>query len=109
MVPLRRDEQVMGRPRKAPVNSVVVLPTPKYGVVVDYRTDVKWGRYLVVESDALGRNPKGAAVWLDSTEFEPVGRVSRKPGRIYRKNISPLERGCACQCCEHSDGYAEPE
>ena len=99
--------RIRGRPRKAAINSVVRLHAPRHGVVVDYRSDVRSERYRIVESDARGQHPRGAAIWYDSVEFTPVGKTSKPPGRIYRKNVSPEERGCACQCCPHLNGYEE--
>lgn len=102
-----------GRPRKAQINEVVKLPGFRYGTIVDYRSDVASWRYLIVESDGLGKNPRGAAVWYDSTEFETLGRKSKRPGIKYRQNKragTVEERGCACQCCPHVAGFeVEPE
>jgi hypothetical protein len=89
---------------------VVKINRPKWGVVVDYRDDVLTNRYLVVETDALGRGPHGPGIWLDSSEFEATDRISRRPGRLHRANLkegSPEQRGCGCLCCVHMAGYEE--
>jgi hypothetical protein len=101
----------VSRHRKAGLNSVVALDEPGYGVVIGYRDDVAWGRYLVVRTDALGRSPRGPAFWVDSPSFEITGRTSRPPGRIHRKNLKfggpPEQRGCSCECCPHQPGWAD--
>lgn len=101
----------MGRHRKADLDAVVELnPSAhgfKWGVVVDYRDDVFSNRYGVVQTDRIGRNPRGSVIWVDSPDFKPTGRISRRPGRITRKNNkhwgAPEQRGCGCQCCPHMD------
>jgi hypothetical protein len=95
------------RPRKTQLNSIVTTLDVKFWTVVDYKDHVRSDRYVCIETDALGRFPHGAAVQKDSAEITPTGRISRLPGRIYRKNVSPEERGCACQCCQHVNGYEE--
>ena len=99
----------MSRPRKADRDAVVLVDEPSYAVIIDYRSNVYWGRYQAIRTDKLGRAPRGPAFWLDSPELEPIGRISRRPGRIYRANeryFGPPElRGCACQCCPHVAGY----
>ena len=102
-----------GKPRKAAVNSVVLVHLPRYGVpfygvIVDYRTEVKGPRYRIIETDKVGRHPRGPAVWREASEFTPMNRKSVTPGRIYRKNTAPEDRGCDCQCCVHVNGL-EPE
>lgn len=99
-----------GRPRKAQINDVVLVTPrranhalPYYGVVVDLHPK----GYVVIEADFLGRFRRGAAMRRDSTEIQPIGNRSVTPGRIYRKNVSPEERGCACQCCNHIAGFEE--
>ena len=98
----------MGRNRKARIGKVVEMYRPSYGTVVGYRNDVRSPRYLVIATDYWGRNPRGAAIWLDSSEFTPLGHTSKRSGIIYRKNQREPERGCECQCCEHINGL-EPE
>jgi hypothetical protein len=106
----------VGRPKKAAINSVVWVHSPRYGapfygVVIAYRTEVKGPRYLLIETDKQGREPHGRAAWHEAGTFEPTGRKSMRPGRIYRKNekLGGAElRGCWCQCCEHVAGI-EPE
>ncbi len=102
-----------GRPRKAQVNEVVNVwrketqEHPWYGVVVDYRIDVKWGRYGVIHTDALGRNPKGPIVWTDATDLTPLAITSKRPGIVYRHNErlgGDDVRGCRCNCCHHVRG-----
>lgn len=103
------------RPRKVALDSVVsVEPTDTerfyYGTVVAYRDDAE-PRYLVVETDSLGRHP-GRATWRDADELVPLGRKSRKPGRVYRKTLLmyglPEDRECGCYCCPHMNGTYEP-
>lgn len=89
---------------------MVRLNYPTYGVVVGYRT-TPWDRYQIIETDSIGRHPRGAARWISSKDITPIGKISRVPGRIMRKNDregTPEERGCACHCCVHMKGY-EPE
>lgn len=101
----------MGRPRKADLDVVVMLDEQPHGVVVAY-DDSRSNPYGVVRTDSIGRSPRGPVIWLDATDFVPTGRISRTPGRVYRKNIrhflSDEHRGCSCQCCAHLQGY-EPE
>ncbi len=93
-------------PRKAQLDEVVIfLNYPQFGVVVEYRSKVKWGRYRIVQTDSLGRNKKGAAVWVDSTEFKGTGVLSKRPGIVYRANQRLGDRGCSCQCCHHVKGF----
>lgn len=92
------------------LNAVVQVNRPMFGVVVAYDDTVSSNRYSVILTDTIGRHPHGPAIKMDSTEIEDTGLISRKPGRIYRKNLQlGLEqRGCSCMCCEHMDeGYAE--
>ena len=101
----------MSRTRKAQVNDVVIFWTdgsllPKLGVVVDYRTDVKWGRYRVVKIDSRGR-PFGSARWVESTDLRPQGRTSIRPAIVYRANRKSTDRGCVCQCCNHVRGFED--
>ena len=94
----------MSRPRKADLNAIVRINEPSYGVVVGYRDDVTSNRYAVIRTDALGRDPRGPVVWLDSPAFEVTGKISRAPGRIFRKNEKlgpPEQRGCSCNFCLH--------
>jgi len=107
-----------GRPRKADINDVVLyqpngdIPV-RYGVIVDYRDDVKWGRYRIVPSDALGRQHHGRATWIDSVDLDPVGRRGHTAAVAYRNNIrlgGDEVRGCTCQCCPHVKGVeGEPK
>ena len=97
-------------PRKAQVNDVVTFfdePVGRmmFGVVVDYRTKVKWGRYRVVRTDKIGRNGRGEAIWVDSTMLHSLNKQSKRPGIVYRANQRLGERGCACQCCHHVKGF----
>ncbi len=97
-------------PRKAQLNDVIIFfPDnslyPVFGVVVDYRTKVKWGRYRVIRTDSQGRYPRGEAIWVDSTNLESQGRQSKRPGIVYRANQRLGDRGCACQCCLHVKGF----
>ena len=99
-----------GRPRKAQVNDVVSFGN-YYGVVVEYRDDVKWDRYHVIRTtDAMGRNPHGPAIWLDSTVITGTGNTSKRPGIVYRHNQRELDRQCTCNCCHHVKGVeSEPQ
>lgn len=101
----------MGRSRKADIDAVVQFEEPSYGVIVGYRDTVYSNRYHVVRTDQQGRAPRGPALWLDSPDFTPTGRISRRPGRIVRANerhFGPSElRGCSCQCCPHLAGYED--
>jgi hypothetical protein len=101
----------VSRHRKAGLNAIVILPDEiVYAVVIGYRDDVAWGRYLMQRTDALGRTPRGPAFWVDSPSFEITGRTSRPPGRIHRANekLGPPEmRGCDCNCCVHIRGVAD--
>ena len=95
---------MMGRPRKADLNAIVLINEDSYGTVVDYHDIGSSNRYAVIRTDALGRNPRGPVVWLDSPDLEVTGRISRKAGRIFRKNEKlgpPEQRGCSCNCCLH--------
>ena len=98
----------MGRNRKAKINELVEIHRPTYGTVVGYRDDVQSPRYQVIVTDYWGRNPRGAAIWLDSSEFTPLGHTSKRAGVIYRKNQAEPERGCDKHCCVHVNGL-EPE
>ena len=108
-----------GRPRKAQLNEIVSVwregtqPHPWYGVVVAYRTDVKWGRYGVIATDGLGRNPCGAIIWTDATDLTATGVHSKRPGIVYRHNErlgGDEARGCRCNCCHHLRGTeSEPQ
>ena len=103
-------------PRKAQLNDVVIfrpsLAIPlnldtrfRYGVVVDYRSNVHSYRYRVVRTDSQGRNPRGAAIWVDSTRLKSQGNQSKRPGIVYRANQRLGDRGCVCQCCHHVAGF----
>ncbi len=97
-------------PRKAQLNDVVIFRPafavrPRYGVVVDYRSHVHSYRYRVIRTDSQGRNPRGAAIWVDSTNLESQGRQSKRPGIVYRANQRLGDRGCSCQCCHHVKGF----
>lgn len=99
-----------GRPKKAQVNDVVLIRAPKYGVVVAHNLESN-PPYFIIETDALGRNPRGAAVQYEATDFTSTGRTSKRPGRIHRANMRlgpPEMRGCASHCCVHVAGI-EPE
>jgi hypothetical protein len=117
MVHVAHDTRVgrdLARPRKTPIGSVVLVNSPQHGlpfhgVVVDYRTSVRWGRYLIIETDWRGAQPRGAAVWRDSQEFAVTGRKSKTPGKIFRQNFAAELRGCGCQCCPHINGFEETD
>ena len=108
-----------GRPRKAQLNDVVYFwrkktqTYPSFGVVVAYRTDVKWGRYGVIVTDGRGRQPRGSVIWVDSPDLNPVGVQSKRPGIVYRHNErlgGDEARGCRCNCCHHVRGTeSEPQ
>lgn len=97
------------------MNTVVYVHAPSggvpfFGVVVDYRSDRKWNRYRIVETDWRGAHPRGPAKWRDSTEFTSTMRANKTVGRIYRKNLlAEHHRGCDCNCCEHMNGYHDEE
>ena len=91
-------------PRKAQINEVIAF-RGEFGVVVDYRSKVRWGRYLVVRTDAIGRNPHGPAIWVDSFELKGRGLYSKRPGIVYRANQKLGDRGCVCNCCHHVRGF----
>ena len=82
------------------------------GVVVHDRDDAE-PRYLVIETDALGRHPHGRPIWRDADDLTPLGRKSRKPGRIYRRIQrdlgEPEQRPCLCACCSHVPGFDDGE
>ncbi len=103
-------------PRKAQLNDVVIFYPdiirssrlyPVFGVVVEYRTKVKWGRYRVIRTDSQGRYPRGVAIWVDSTNLQSQGRQSKRPGIVYRANQRLGDRGCSCQCCHHVAGFTK--
>jgi len=107
----------MGRNKKAKVNEVVWVHNPRYGVpfygvVIDYQDETKWDRYQIIESNSEGKYHRGPARWHDSTEFVGTGKMSKIPGRVYRKTWrlfgAPEQRGCDCYCCSHIKG-AEPD
>ena len=98
-------------PRKAQLNDVVIFQTGDFGtrsrpgVVVDYRSNVHSYRYRVIRTDSQGRNPRGAAIWVDSTRLTSQDRQSKRPGIVYRANQRLGDRGCVCQCCHHVAGF----
>lgn len=97
-------------PHKAELDQVVRRHSNGlHYVFVGYRTDTKSNRYICVETDADGRRPRGPAVMLDSTDFEPIpGVYARTARKVYRKNIKKYgglrQRGCDCHCCVHEQG-----
>lgn len=100
----------MGRHRKIEVNAVVQRADGSHWTVVLYNHESTSNRYGCIETDSLGRWPRGWLRMLDSSELTPTGRKSVMPGRIYRANLregTPEERGCGCQCCKHVAGYDE--
>jgi len=113
----RYERLVWHRARKARVNSLVkVSGQTRHYSIIDYDPSKTSHRYLAVETDGQGRNPRGPATWLDASEFTPTGKPSRVPGRTYRKRervFGPREmRGpCECLCCAHDtfDGFAEAD
>ena len=92
-----------GRPRKAQINDIVDLNDGGHGVIVAYRNTVKSNRYAVVDSDWKGGR-RGFLRWLEPSEFVPTGRQSVVAGRIYRKNLAEVDRGCGSHCCVHVMG-----
>ncbi len=109
---------VRGRPRKAQINDVVSFVSSdewgiRYGVVVEYRDNVKWNRYHVIRTDPQGARPYGQAIWLDSVVILATGRTAKRPGVVFRHNqrLGGNEvRGCSCNCCHHVAGIeAEPK
>ncbi len=105
-----------GRPRTAQINDVVsfTLKALQFGVVVEYRKDVKWNRFHVIRTDPRGARPYGQALWLDSQVITATGKKSKRPGVVFRQNLrvfgSPEQRACYCNCCVHLKGHEnEPE
>lgn len=98
--------------RKAQLDQVVQLADGRYAVVVGYSRDDARApfarRYMVIQTDGLGRHPRGPTFMLHSHEFTVIdNRKSETPGIVLRGN-QRLERvvgdrGCQCHCCVHED------
>src|SRR5690606_6375676 len=99
------------KPKALPGDIVVSRAEPRFWTILDFDPSRQTRRYLAVETDSHGRNPRGAPIWL--TGFSQTGRKSRPRVRAYRKWRAEggLEMlGCSCLCCgAHYAGFQPDE
>lgn len=98
------------KPKAKPGDVVVSEAAPRYWTVIAFDPERQTRRYLAVETDSQGRNPRGAPIWL--TGFSRTGRKSRPPVRRFKRWLSEggyEALGCQCLCCGPHYAGMEPD